>query len=278
MEYLPGMGYYAVTRFTDKTAPLPKNRVGVFSASARVRAKLIPSQPLELQLENRPTRTETASGVRYYGHRFYHPELGWISRDPIEERGGLNIYVFVGNDPVSVVDPDGLAEYDFVPDPVRNCSYTYKNLGYMTYSGRLHKILGQVDKNHFEVVCSCDCADNGGYEMYCKLYMWVDLFLDSGYEGRSSYLGGPKRGVYGHEQKHITSMQSLVLNDLMPALNQWEALGSTRSLERCNKWAKSVKEMGENRLDRYWRSEARHANPGSPGRYDDVEPIEGLMP
>ncbi len=39
---------------------------------------------------------------------FYNPSAGrWLSRDPIGERGGLNLNVFVSNDSVSKVDPDG---------------------------------------------------------------------------------------------------------------------------------------------------------------------------
>jgi RHS repeat-associated protein len=31
-------------------------------------------------------------------HRYYQPEIGrWLSRDPIEERGGINLYQYVGN-------------------------------------------------------------------------------------------------------------------------------------------------------------------------------------
>ncbi len=34
----------------------------------------------------------------YYNYRHYSPSLGrWLSRDPIEEQGGLNLYCFVGN-------------------------------------------------------------------------------------------------------------------------------------------------------------------------------------
>jgi RHS repeat-associated protein len=46
------------------------------------------------------------SGVaKYYGYRYYHPQTGrWINRDPIEERGGLNLYGFVGNDGVNQWD------------------------------------------------------------------------------------------------------------------------------------------------------------------------------
>jgi RHS repeat-associated protein len=39
--------------------------------------------------------------VSFYGYRYYDPVTGsWPSRDPIEERGGINLYGFVGNDPV----------------------------------------------------------------------------------------------------------------------------------------------------------------------------------
>ena len=40
-----------------------------------------------------------------YGYRYYDPATGrWPSRDPIEEKGGLNLYGFVGNDGVGSVD------------------------------------------------------------------------------------------------------------------------------------------------------------------------------
>ncbi len=48
-------------------------------------------------------------GVTFFGRRFYLPGLGrWLGRDPIEEEGGLNLYGFVGNNPVNRIDPWGL--------------------------------------------------------------------------------------------------------------------------------------------------------------------------
>ena len=45
-----------------------------------------------------------------YGFRFYSPGQGrFLSRDPIGERGGLNLYAFVGNDPVNAWDYLGLS-------------------------------------------------------------------------------------------------------------------------------------------------------------------------
>lgn len=45
----------------------------------------------------------------YYGYRYYDPYNGrWLSRDPIGKAGGLNLYGFVGNDPVNRWDYLGL--------------------------------------------------------------------------------------------------------------------------------------------------------------------------
>ena len=45
----------------------------------------------------------------YYGYRYYNPELGrWISRDPAEEKGGLNLYQTSNNDTISNFDVLGL--------------------------------------------------------------------------------------------------------------------------------------------------------------------------
>jgi RHS repeat-associated protein len=49
------------------------------------------------------------TGFYYYGYRFYSSPLGrFITRDPIGKDGGLNLYGFVGNDPVNKTDWLGL--------------------------------------------------------------------------------------------------------------------------------------------------------------------------
>jgi RHS repeat-associated protein len=49
------------------------------------------------------------SGLVYYGYRWYVPELQrWLNRDPIEEQGGINLFEYAGNDPVSVFDAWGM--------------------------------------------------------------------------------------------------------------------------------------------------------------------------
>lgn len=51
----------------------------------------------------------------YYGYRYYSPSLGrWVGRDPVGERGGLNLYAFVANRPAQSVD--ALGEFGFTTD------------------------------------------------------------------------------------------------------------------------------------------------------------------
>jgi RHS repeat-associated protein len=50
---------------------------------------------------------ETA--LYHMGARYYDPRLGrWLSEDPIGIAGGMNLYTYVGNDPVNRRDPKGL--------------------------------------------------------------------------------------------------------------------------------------------------------------------------
>ena len=53
--------------------------------------------------------TDDETGLLYYGYRYYSPALGkWLSPDPIEESGGMNVFGFLGSDPVNAVDVLGM--------------------------------------------------------------------------------------------------------------------------------------------------------------------------
>ncbi len=53
---------------------------------------------------------DTETGLHYNYHRYYDPQLGrYITPDPIGLDGGINLFAYVGNNPVNWVDPLGLA-------------------------------------------------------------------------------------------------------------------------------------------------------------------------
>jgi RHS repeat-associated protein len=52
---------------------------------------------------------DTETELYYYGLRYYSPELGrWVSRDPIGEKGGYNLYDFIDNNGIYEIDLLGL--------------------------------------------------------------------------------------------------------------------------------------------------------------------------
>ena len=55
---------------------------------------------------------DVETGLSFYPARPGYPGM-WISRDPSEENGGLNAYIFCNNDGVNFTDPIGLALYAF---------------------------------------------------------------------------------------------------------------------------------------------------------------------
>ncbi len=54
-------------------------------------------------------RFDEDSGLYYYRARYYSTELGrFLQPDPLGYADGLNIYAYVGNDPLNFVDPSGM--------------------------------------------------------------------------------------------------------------------------------------------------------------------------
>jgi RHS repeat-associated protein len=51
---------------------------------------------------------DSETGLLYYGFRYYSPQIGrWISKDPMEEKGGINLYAYAFNNSPNLIDPFG---------------------------------------------------------------------------------------------------------------------------------------------------------------------------
>jgi RHS repeat-associated protein len=79
--------------------------------------------------------TDDDSDCLLYGYRYYKPSTGrWMSMDPIEEKGGLNIYEFCLNNTLNEFDVDGrLLGYGMVYNekliPLRNLPISWIRRG-----------------------------------------------------------------------------------------------------------------------------------------------------
>jgi RHS repeat-associated protein len=111
------MGFHRTESRPRESHPTAKNRVWeIFGEEGQSRREKS-SAAKQPRRVDRPNATKPASGVRYYGYRYYDPVTGrWPSRDPIGERGGINLYGMVGNDPVTKSDKLGLEQLPQVPE------------------------------------------------------------------------------------------------------------------------------------------------------------------
>jgi len=77
---------------------------GAFGESIRVTGPAANQNPFRFSTK----RTCNTTDLVLYEYRTYSPSLGrWLSRDPLGEWGGLNLYGFVGNDALQHADWDG---------------------------------------------------------------------------------------------------------------------------------------------------------------------------
>jgi RHS repeat-associated protein len=183
--------------------PPSKNRVWDFFGETQSRTSVSWSQVVEPHWEIAPDATTTAldaeyTALYYYGYRFYDPEMGrWVSRDPIGETGGVNLYGFVGNLPSNRSDVLGLVNVDVTfnaPEPKTIEPTVVATGGSLTsYSGK-------------SIDCTCSCADEKWY-MSCTVSFSAAITVST---ADVSTWSTTKKRIYGHEQKHVQSRTKLV--------------------------------------------------------------------
>jgi len=174
--------------------------------SSMIQRPPCPPSPPAGQGAKHPQKTQKSkkkwdfSGVaKYYGYRYYHPQTGrWINRDPIEERGGLNLYGFVGNDGVGRVDIWGLDDLESGEVIIKPDCYEFDyeidfdveqfgSKGNISEFTKVFKIWG-VNVNHWWTIFDNLMKSSGGEyqirisveaECDCACHFWDhDIYFD----------------------------------------------------------------------------------------------------
>jgi RHS repeat-associated protein len=96
------------THLVQNTALPAKSRtthLGPFGELIRATGPMAKLNPFRFSTKYQDDETDLV----YYGYRYYNASTGrWLSRDPLAERGGPNLYGFIHNAPISKKDVLGL--------------------------------------------------------------------------------------------------------------------------------------------------------------------------
>jgi RHS repeat-associated protein len=212
--------------------------------------------------------TDAETGLLYYGNRYYSPSAGrWLSRDPIEEDGGVNLYGFVSNDPISNTDSIGLVETQliFTPESPGKVPVHWVDLG-----GPIdlaNRIIGGKTKVAPLVECHCD-----GCKVKCMMRFVFVIELNARYKKRGGMPFWLKN--YGHEQQHVRSNMAEFTKLAQELSSEAEASWYTS----CENRAEELQENYYNKIADIRREEANHLNPGSPAAGTPVDPAEPPPP
>jgi len=160
------------------------------------------------RFSTKPFDAETS--LVMYQLRPYAPGLGrWMSRDPIGERGGRNLYGFVKNNSINKKDPWGLFDASEWPTECGKCKVSYvksklpggggqTDLGGMTLLEGLkietcHLAQSKNDKNKFRISYSGS---------KCEATVRFDPDTDP-----DENIPGVGTSYRGHEWKHVQCME-----------------------------------------------------------------------
>lgn len=128
------------------------------------------------------------TGLYHNRHRYYDPKLGsYINQDPIGLKGGMNIYGYVLNDPVNLVDWNGASPEDVnkILDQYRKTVQQMKDEGKrLRGDGWFTGIVNNSYRNYFYITMY-NCADQSRR----VLLDLKDLKLDDSW--KFNLIGGP---------------------------------------------------------------------------------------
>ena len=217
-----------------------------------------------------------------YGYRYYSPRLGrWTCKDPIKERGGLNLYASADNSLVNHVDRLGLTKIDAstdCPDPLT----VPVEKSYSGVSGTEYPVK--------TVTCECqEGADtSAGAKKGATCWSVVKCSIQFTALIKISFAEAREEGqahwkIFGHEQRHIQSRCKRVEATVEGYIKQQDA-GQQSSKETCETYKASIEKAAKDLLDKELDFERspdhtgdRGASDLSPGNKEGYGPLPGTQ-
>ena len=177
---------------------------------------------------------DSETGLYYYGYCYYSPSLmRWLTRDPIEEAGGVNLYAMCGNNAVAQIDSLGEAVKIITnSQPVRKKNIIYR-VGMDSY--RIRAITRNLDTFRFSCGKNCVLHVNG------EIRLWIELLdenSDMWLDRRPQYLESPENRedlrTLAHEMDHYKTWKALF--DFVSTANSLDGVRYSDCRERAARY------------------------------------------
>jgi len=157
----------------------------------------LPDPPLACPVAT-PKTHGPFSPVKERGLRCYSPEVGrWISRDPMGEKGGVNLHCHCENGAVNTVDANGLS---ITKTDCENARERYMALPWVQQL--LHRRSGDLLPCLMGIACKCCNDDEGGH--YQPVFRQLTICWN--------HIGSPTdlEQLFKHELSHAESLCGVV--------------------------------------------------------------------
>ncbi len=153
-------------------------------------------------------------------YRGYNADLGrWISRDPVAERGGINLYEYVGSDPSNSIDELGLWQFTYFGSPLIGGLGLYLSFGHNDFAnGPGQWNLSLRIGGGFGTNIGLDLTDEG-----CKKKGWTPLTIAGGIGG---FVAGGSGEVNVNSDGSVTGSASF----------RYGGFPGRRLGDRCPRW------------------------------------------
>jgi RHS repeat-associated protein len=171
--------------------------------------------------------TDPETRLLYYGYRYYNPSTGrWLSRDPTEENGGINLYGFIGNNVIDGTDALGLMTHDEVMAVVEQVENSVHNTKCCCSSSALTRLYATMTGTSAgETITSELTITRSGCVRTIIGYYWWDCFaaqLEALWYAPPLLLGGNGWQNFGWYQGGRTNVKTH-WGSTNPLLNHFDA-------------------------------------------------------